>query len=71
MPLYEFTCRECGERFDRLQRVGDPLPVCPSCDRSRVTRMISVISGLGSSSSGTPAALSGGCGCGGACACGR
>jgi putative FmdB family regulatory protein len=74
MPLYEFACSECGARFDRLQNASASAPACPSCDSGSVSRLISLIAGLGgsasSSSSSTPVSA-GGCGCGGNCACGR
>ena len=32
MPIYEFECRACGKRFDRLQKLSDPDPdTCPHC----------------------------------------
>ena len=32
MPLYEYQCEDCGVRFERLQRAGEPkLTVCPEC----------------------------------------
>ncbi|MEP6940692.1 MAG: zinc ribbon domain-containing protein [Rudaea sp.] len=32
MPIYEFECRACGTRFDRLQKLSDPDPdTCPQC----------------------------------------
>lgn len=32
MPIYEFECRACAARFDRLQKLSDPDPeVCPEC----------------------------------------
>ncbi len=32
MPIYEFECRACGSRFDRLQKLSDPDPdACPQC----------------------------------------
>jgi putative FmdB family regulatory protein len=41
MPIYEYECRECGVRFDRLQRFGDPQPeACPNGHRS-VHRLLS------------------------------
>jgi putative FmdB family regulatory protein len=31
MPIYEYECADCGIRFDRLQRFGDPAPdTCPN-----------------------------------------
>jgi putative FmdB family regulatory protein len=32
MPLYEYQCESCDERFERIQRFSDP-PVaeCPAC----------------------------------------
>lgn len=68
MPIYEFACHDCGERFERLQVPSDPRPACPACGRANVARRISLIAGVPRSGSGNGA--SGGCGCGGACACG-
>jgi putative FmdB family regulatory protein len=33
MPLYEFTCNACGERFEIISPVGerDDRAVCPRC----------------------------------------
>lgn len=31
MPLYEYECDGCQERFERLQRLSDPAPGCPAC----------------------------------------
>lgn len=32
MPLYEYECRECGGRFERIQRVdAPPETTCPRC----------------------------------------
>ncbi len=32
MPLYEYKCKKCGHRFERIQKFSDP-PVkkCPEC----------------------------------------
>jgi putative FmdB family regulatory protein len=32
MPLYEYQCDDCGNRFERIQKFSDP-PVdkCPTC----------------------------------------
>lgn len=32
MPLYEYECRDCKNRFEVRQRMTDePISVCPSC----------------------------------------
>ena len=34
MPIYVFRCDDCGEKFDRLQKLSDPDPdVCPHCGK--------------------------------------
>jgi putative FmdB family regulatory protein len=71
MPIYEYSCRECGGEFEKL--VGAQATVaCPSCESHRVTRRISLV-GVKTSSrfDGAPAATSGGGGgcCGGGCGC--
>lgn len=41
MPIYEFECAACGNRFDRLQKLSDPDPtVCPNCGAERVSRRV-------------------------------
>ncbi|PYR91586.1 MAG: transcriptional regulator [Acidobacteria bacterium] len=40
MPLYEYECESCHERFERIQKFSDPAPdVCPKCGKSPVTRL--------------------------------
>ncbi len=42
MPLYEYQCRECGRRFERLQKVNDdPVSECPYCGGA-VDRLLGV-----------------------------
>ncbi|HEV3486284.1 MAG TPA: FmdB family zinc ribbon protein [Vicinamibacterales bacterium] len=32
MPLYEYECESCGNRFERIQKFSDPpVDACPSC----------------------------------------
>lgn len=32
MPIYEYKCSDCGQRIERLQRVGDAAPdACEAC----------------------------------------
>ncbi|WP_442899797.1 FmdB family zinc ribbon protein [Geomonas sp. RF6] len=42
MPLYEFSCKSCGKRFEKLLRSGETeLPPCPACGSSDVGREVS------------------------------
>jgi putative FmdB family regulatory protein len=41
MPLYEYQCDACTERFERIQKFSDPpVETCPSCG-SRVRKLLS------------------------------
>jgi putative FmdB family regulatory protein len=40
MPLYEFQCDACENRFERIQKFTDPNPeTCPKCGKAQVRRM--------------------------------
>lgn len=42
MPIYEYECKNCGYRFERLQKISDePLKICPECQKSQLTKLIS------------------------------
>jgi len=41
MPIYVFRCEDCGEKFDRLQKLSDPDPdICPNCGKRHVRRQV-------------------------------
>ena len=41
MPLYEYQCKKCGHRFERIQLFSDAMvKKCPECD-GKVEQMIS------------------------------
>lgn len=41
MPLYEYECKKCGHRFERIQRFSDPMvKKCPECG-GKVEQVIS------------------------------
>ncbi|MGH8125067.1 MAG: FmdB family zinc ribbon protein [Rhodanobacteraceae bacterium] len=41
MPIYVFRCDDCGEKFERLQKLSDPDPdTCPHCGRHVVRRQV-------------------------------
>ena len=45
MPLYEYVCRDCEARFEKLvRRFGDDVS-CPSCTGAAVERQLSVFAG--------------------------
>ena len=42
MPIYEYRCSSCGNEHEVLQKLSDPpLSVCPSCQKSTVTKLVS------------------------------
>ena len=43
MPIYEFQCKKCGHRFERMQKMSDPHPsACPDCKaRNTVEQLMS------------------------------
>jgi putative FmdB family regulatory protein len=41
VPLYEYRCPKCGERFEELVRAADGTPRCPSCGERDVERLLS------------------------------
>ena len=41
MPLYEYQCKKCGHRFEKIQKFSDrPVKKCPQCG-GPVEQMIS------------------------------
>jgi putative FmdB family regulatory protein len=41
VPIYEYTCNNCGNEFELLIR-GEEKPACPTCGRAKLTRSMSV-----------------------------
>ncbi len=41
MPLFEFECTACGERFEELIRDDQPLATCPSCNSGHTEKVFS------------------------------
>ena len=40
MPLYEYECDACGERFELIQKFSDgPPEACPKCGKGPVQRL--------------------------------
>jgi putative FmdB family regulatory protein len=57
MPIYEYQCQACDERFDKLHRSMSQAPAeitCPACHSTDVRRLISapVVHSAGDSGAG-------------------
>ena len=55
MPLYEYSCPDCSQTFDKIIRFSeaDKTPVCPHCGEQNAQKLISAGAVIGVSSSGT------------------
>jgi len=64
MPIYEYRCEECEERFEKLVRSSaQPCePVCPKCGSKQVHKALSVFGVRGGSKVGAGASESHSCG---------
>ena len=31
MPIYEYLCKKCGHRFEKMHGHSEPAPPCPKC----------------------------------------
>ena len=74
MPLYEYSCKKCGNRFELLRpmSLANQSAPCPKCS-DNATRALSVFASFSLDSNGMPASIGGGGGCpcstGGTCGC--
>lgn len=42
MPIYEYSCGQCGHTMEALQKMSDaPLTDCPECGQAELKKMIS------------------------------
>jgi len=60
MPLYEYSCEQCGKKIELLVRGGEQ-PECPHCQSTQLTKLLSVVAGHVAGGSDT-AAMESGCG---------
>lgn len=70
MPLYEYACLECDERYEELRPASraDMMIPCTRCGSTRVKRLLSVFAApRGHSERSEPG--NNGCACGGQCSC--
>jgi len=64
MPLFEYQCKDCGQRFETLV-IGSHKPVCPSCRGEHLEKLASVFGVAGSPHAGAGPRSDAGCGSGG------
>lgn len=74
MPIYEYVCDDCGERYERIVMSRTQSVACPKCSSARRTIQLSVFAapsnGSKSSNGSSSAPSSGGSCCGGGgCGC--
>jgi putative FmdB family regulatory protein len=43
MPIYEFECKECGERFEELVSSSAEGATCPACRSRNARRLLSPV----------------------------
>ena len=63
MPIYEYTCRKCGNEFEVIV-FGDDVPECPRCGDKDLQRNMSSFgfsAGSGFKSSGRSGGSCAGC----------
>lgn len=42
MPIYEYECKNCGYKFEQLQKMSDePLKICDKCGKEQLVKLIS------------------------------
>ena len=61
MPLYEFACEKCGEKFELLLGLhNDPKEArCPKCKAAGAHRLMSGFSSAGARSTGSSCSSTG------------
>ena len=67
MPIYEYICNKCTEKFSLLQNVGtsEKDTICPKCGSRSVKKKLSLFSSVcqvdsGPTTGGTPSGFTGG-----------
>ncbi len=65
MPIFEYKCRDCGTKFEKIVTSSKSKVLCKNCDSARVDQLLSVFAVSGSSRA-TGATETGPCGACGA-----
>ena len=53
MPIYEYVCQDCGEKYEKFVRssTAEVKLVCPTCGSERGEKAFSVFGAIGGSAS--------------------
>lgn len=65
MPIYEYVCEACGNKFEKLVRSmgSTQAQPCPKCGGKKTSRQFSSFAVGGEAPSGSGASHAAGCGC--------
>jgi putative FmdB family regulatory protein len=72
MPLYEYFCLDCRQRFDAIRKIlqADEPIRCHHCEGESTTRALALIAApVRGASEGSGQPMGGGGCCGGSCGC--
>ena len=74
MPLYEYYCADCRDKFDAIRpmsKADEPIQ-CKHCESMKTSRLLSMFAAHlgGAKANPTSGNTGGGC-CGGMCGCGH
>ena len=65
MPIFEYQCRECGSKFEKISYTSSTEVLCKNCSSPQVEKLLSVFAVAGDSHEGL-SNESGPCPCGAA-----
>lgn len=70
MPIFEFKCKECGSKFEKIvfKQLEEAEIKCPNCESSQIEKLISAPGSVGVSS-GVSSDFSGSSCSTGCCSC--
>ena len=51
MPIFEYRCRECGEKFEAIVNSANSRTVCKHCGSKKLDQLLSVFAVAGSGAS--------------------
>lgn len=68
MPLYEYTCHECGRESELLVTASSQ-PACPECGSPKIAKLLSIVAAPARSTSSSDSAQMPSGPCGTHCGC--